>query len=423
MGLAPLLIAMNLRFTLLPLILGALVAVLPANAQKKEYLFELRSAIVEYQTTTTGNGMNSAGTETFWIDGSGRKTARLHKTTNTTKVFGRAKTEETENMSWLLDGWIYNADLKKKTGMKMSLEQAEKMAKQFGKGAQGDSSRAYAKDFIEKNGGRMLPPEEFLGRTCMVFELWGFKTWTYKGVMLKTEGTMAGMTVKTVATKFEENASIPSSVFALPKDIKFEDMPDLSGMLGGIMGGRPPGAEEEEETPKRQPKPAPRKPVVEEAGEPAPAPAPTPAPKPVVAKKPAPKPAPKAEPTGVKLSSEQFEAIVVKLHLPGYTTMAPESVGGGHTVNLIDTRGGAMGVTILPLAIADGLEKNEALKIESKFEHKKHAAFAGVLADATDGDSAIVLVRYPEKKLALLVSCNPVQPKEELLKLLEQIEL
>ena len=113
---------MHLRFPIVSLVLAALLAALPASAQKKEYLFELKSAIVEYQTTTTGKGVNATGMETFWIGDSGRKTARLQKSTSTTKVFGRAKTEETENMSWLLDGWIYNADLKKKTGMKMSLE-------------------------------------------------------------------------------------------------------------------------------------------------------------------------------------------------------------------------------------------------------------------------------------------------------------
>ncbi len=194
--------------------------------------------------------------------------------------------------------------------------------------------------------------------------------------------------------------------------MKFEEMPDLSAMLGGIMAGQPP-ADGGEEAPARKPvKPAPTKPAVEEV------PA-KPAPKPLAEKK----PLPKAEPTGVKLSSEQFNAIVAKLHLAGYTTMAPESVGGGHTVNLLDTRGGAMGVTVLPIAIADGLEKNAALKVESKFEHNKHTALSGVLADADEGDSTVILVRFPEKKCALLVSCNPVKPKEELMKLLEQIEL
>ncbi len=408
---------MSLRYPLLLLVLGVFCAALPAAPQKKEYLFELNSAIVEYQTTTTGKGINATGTETFWIGDSGRKTARLQKMTNTTKVFGRTKTEATENMSWLLDGWIYNADLKKKTGMKMSLEQAERMAKQLGKGAQGDTGRAFVKDFVEKNGGKMLPSEQFLGRTCVVFELWGFKTWTFKGVMLKTEGAMMGVTTTSVATKFEENASVPASVFQLPKDVKFEDMPDLSGMLGALMGGgQPPAAEEP--APARQPtKAEPRKPATQEKSDAAPAP------KPAAEKKPAPKPAPKSESPSVRLSSEEFGEIAAKLRVAGHTTMAPESEGGGHTVNLIDTRGGAMGVTVLPLKIAEGLEKSPSLKVESKFEHQGHAAIAGVLADPNEGDSAVVLVRYPERKLALLVSSTPVKPKEELLKLLEQIDL
>ena len=46
-----------------------------------------------------------------------------------------------------------------------------------------------------------------------------------------------------------------------------------------------------------------------------------------------------------------------------------------------------------------------------------------MLADPNEGDSAVVLVRYPERKLALLVSSTPVKPKEELLKVLAQIEL
>jgi len=413
---------MHLRFPLVSLVLAALLAALPASAQKKEYLFELKSAIVEYQTTTTGKGVNATGMETFWIGDSGRKTARLQKSTSTTKVFGRSRTEETENMSWLLDGWIYNADLKKKTGMKMSLEQAEKMARQMGKGAQGDSSRAFVKDFVEKNGGRILPPEEFLGRTCLVFELWGFKTWSYKGVPLKTEGTMMGITTKSVATKFEENASIPGSVFALPKDVKFEDMPDLSGMLGALMGGGQMPGDEEAAPARQSAKPAARKPVTQDDGEAA-APAPKPAPKPVAEKKPAPKPAPKTDTTAVRLSAKEFGEVVSKIRVRGYTTMAPESEGGGHTVNLIDTRGGAMGVTVLPLKIADSLEKSPSLKVESKFDHEGHAAIAGVLADPNEGDSAVVLVRYPERKLALLVSSTPVKPKEELLKVLAQIEL
>lgn len=401
------------RLPLVCLVLCALVAALPARAESPDFQYGLSSGVVEYQVTTTGRGLDSTGTDTLWFTDKGRKSARLQKHTPT-----RSKTGETEMLNLLVDGWVYNLDLKKKTGMRMSLEQAKRMAEQAG--MQG-MDKGYAKDFIEKNGGRMLPPEEFLGRTCEVFEFKGFKTWAYKGVALKTEGTMMGMKTSMVATRIEENASIPASRFDIPKDIKVEDMPDLSAMFGGLMSGRSPaGAGDEADAPRKPNKPAPRKPVVEEPMPDAP---PPPVVKPKPLPKPAPKPAPKLDGTSVRLSFEEFREIAGKLHVPGYTTMAPESAGGGHLVNLIDTRGGALGVTILPLAIADGLEKSEALKVDSKFDHQGHAAIAGVLVDKDEGDSSIVLVRYPERKLAILVSGTPVKPKEELLKLLEQIDL
>lgn len=401
------------RLSFVCVALCAFVAALPARAQKMEYLYGVRSAIVEYQTTTVGSGINSTGTETFWFDSSGSRYARLDKKTNTTKVFGRTKTEVSENLSLLLDGWIYNADLTKKTGMKMSLEQAKKMADSFGKqkGAQGaQSGQAYAKEFVERNGGRWLAPEVFLGRTCEVCELWGFKTWTYKGVMLKSEGTVMGVKSTTVATRFEENASMPAGRFDLPKGVKFEEMPDMSALLGGLMAGQPPpGADNDEEdvpAPKPVKKPAPKKPVVDEE-----------APAPVVK----PKPAPKGD--GVKLNSTEFGALIGKIRVPGYTVMPPESEDGRHTVNLINSRGAALVVTVLSLSSAEQFEKKPGLKLDPKFDHQDHTTIFGVLANKDEGDSSVVLVRYPERKLALLLSSNPVQSKEELLKLLEQIAL
>ena len=401
-------IAMNLRLPLFTTLL-AVLCVLPARAGNPEFLLGLKSAMVEYQVSTSGRGADSSGVDTMWVDDYGRKSARLQKHVQ------RGGKNQTENLGLLTDGWIYTIDLKKKTGMKMSLEQAMAMAKRFGKGAQGQDGQAFVKDFVEKNGGKILPPEEFLGRMCDVFEVWGCKTWAFKGVALKTEGTVMGIKTSMVATKFEENPSIPASRFEVPAGVKIEDMPDLGAMLGGMMSGRPPAGGDEADAPRKSPKPAPKKPAVEE---------PTPdAPVPVVKPKPAPKLAPKAETSGVRLTGEEFQAVVAKIHVSGYTTMAPESAGGGHTVNLINSRGAALGVTVLPLAIAEQLEKNPSIKLDPKFDHQGHAAISGVLPDSDEGDSSIVLVRYPERKLALLLSSNPVQPKEELLKLLEQIDL
>ena len=116
---------MKLRLPSLCVAICAIVAALPLRAETAEFLFGLSSAVVEYQTSTVGRGVNTTGTETYWIAASGRKTARLSRS-NVAK--GRSKAEETETLSLLLEGWIYNIDLKRKTGVKMSLEQAMRMA-------------------------------------------------------------------------------------------------------------------------------------------------------------------------------------------------------------------------------------------------------------------------------------------------------
>ncbi|HLP01119.1 MAG TPA: hypothetical protein VK163_03775 [Opitutaceae bacterium] len=395
---------MHLRLPLLCTLLLAFVAAAPARAEKNEFLLGLNSAMVEYQVTTTGRGVNSTGTDTLWVADQGRKSARLQKRF---KSNGKV---ESEQLGLLLDGWIYSIDLPKKTGMKMSLQQAQDMAKRFGKGAQGEG-QAFVKDFVEKNGGKILPPEEFLGRTCDVFEVWGMKTWAYKGVPLKTEGATMGIKTSMVATKFEENPSIPASRFEIPAGVKIEDMPDLSGLLGGIMAGRPPGGGEGEEAPAVQ-KPV-KKPVAEAPAKPAPEAKPAPISKP--------KPAPQADPNAVGLSLAEFREAIAKVHVKGYTTMAAESADGALKVNLLDTKGGALSITALPLAIFDALEAHPNLKIESKFDHEGHPAFAGVLNDPDDGPTGVVIVKYPERKLTLVVGSTPVKDKEVLQGVLEQV--
>ncbi|HLP08250.1 MAG TPA: hypothetical protein VK178_08790 [Opitutaceae bacterium] len=397
---------MQFRLPLLCTLLLAFVAAAPARAEKNEFLLGLNSAMVEYQVTTTGRGANSTGTDTLWVAEQGRKSARLQKRF---KSNGKV---ESESLGLLLDGWIYSIDLVKKTGMKMSLQQAQDMAKRFGKGAQGQDGQAFVKDFVEKNGGKILPAEEFLGRTCDVFEVWGMKTWAYKGVALKTEGTVMGIKTSMVATKFEENPSIPASRFEIPAGVKIEDMPDLSAMLGGMMAGRPPaGGAEGEEAPATQ-KPI-KKPVTDGPAKPAPDAKPAP-----IAK---PKPAPKADPNAVGLSLAEFREAIAKVHVKGYTTMAAESADGALKVNLLDTKGGALSITALPLAIFDALETHPNLKIDSKFDHEGHAAFAGVLNDPDDGPTGVVIVKYPERKLTLVIGSTPAKDKEVLENLLGQI--
>ncbi len=86
------------------------------------------------------------------------------------------------------------------------------------------------KQMIEKEGGKIVGNETFLGKNCIVVEMnkdgQSMKMWYYKGIPLK----MTNPVFTLEATKFEENASIPSSKFEVPKDIKFSELPTMPKM-------------------------------------------------------------------------------------------------------------------------------------------------------------------------------------------------
>ena len=83
---------------------------------------------------------------------------------------------------------------------------------------------------IEKEGGKIVGNETFLGKNCIVVEMnkegQSMKMWYYKGIPLK----MTNPVFTLEATKLEENASIPSSKFEVPKDIKFSELPTMPKM-------------------------------------------------------------------------------------------------------------------------------------------------------------------------------------------------
>jgi hypothetical protein len=85
---------------------------------------------------------------------------------------------------------------------------------------------------IEKEGGKILANETFLGKDCIVVEVteqgdegqsMKTKMWYYKGIPLK----MANDFYTMEATKFEENISIPDNKFEVPAGIEIAEMPSM----------------------------------------------------------------------------------------------------------------------------------------------------------------------------------------------------
>lgn len=83
------------------------------------------------------------------------------------------------------------------------------------------------RQMIEKEGGKILGNEDFIGKDCILVELMNegnkSKMWYYKGIPLKMEAKGYKMEV----TKLEEGVSIPDSKFKVPSGITITDMPNM----------------------------------------------------------------------------------------------------------------------------------------------------------------------------------------------------
>ncbi len=184
------------------------------------------SIVVTYANTVDMMGVKTTTNETIWNDLENNRKATY--TTTETIFMGQNTKEETLQIE---DGdWIYNINLKDKTGTKGNIKEMKEMATAMA-GAlalSGDLKDLKSlKDFVEKSGGKMLPNETILGKECTVYELMGTKQWLYKGMVLKaTMGEKLFMN----AVKVEEDVNIPDDKFKIPEGITITEAPAMPEM-------------------------------------------------------------------------------------------------------------------------------------------------------------------------------------------------
>ena len=94
--------------------------------------------------------------------------------------------------------------------------------------------KKYNEDIIRSFGGEKLGTDKILGRTCDKFSIMGSYTWIYKGISLKLETNVMGITANEIPISFEENISIPNSRFQPPTGITFVDMAEHQAMYSGM---------------------------------------------------------------------------------------------------------------------------------------------------------------------------------------------
>ncbi len=163
------------------------------------YYFSEKSAIIEYAYSG-----QSTGTETWYMDDNGHKSARYSELT--TKSFGT--TSKTKQIIIQQDSIVYTIDLVNKTGVKQNIHMGPK---DFDKWT--SAEQAYTDMGFKKIGDG-----EVLGRKCEIWEGMSTKVWIWKMFALKTEMNIMGKTV-IEATKADVGVRIDKSKFEIPDGI------------------------------------------------------------------------------------------------------------------------------------------------------------------------------------------------------------
>jgi len=196
-----------------------------ADSSIKEVAAEMagmKTYMIQYKMEMDATGIKSTSLVTQYIDMKNDKSAIETETSG--EMMG-VKTDE-KSLTIIDENWTYIINLKDKTGMKMKNDEVEDDPMELIKSDDDVTFR----QMIEKDGGKIVGNETFLGKKCIVVELsqegQTMKMWYYKGIPLKMENQL----YKMEATKFEENVSIPASKFVVPDGIKLSEMPSMPEM-------------------------------------------------------------------------------------------------------------------------------------------------------------------------------------------------
>lgn len=226
----------------LSFIISIAIVTASCNANNKNELkrYDVKSGIVEYETIISGKMMGSKvsgeGIEKLYFKSFGAIELREAESsqTTTTKIFGHGQTdtESTHTINKLDNGDSYFVDFEKRQiymGQDLAMEMTKALYPNADAGEMGES-------MLESMGGQKTGSEKFLGYSCDIWEFAGGKQWIYKGVMLKLEITMLGITTVTQAIKADFDVQVPDKYFNLPDFPvqKEESMAEADDNMDGI---------------------------------------------------------------------------------------------------------------------------------------------------------------------------------------------
>ncbi len=198
----------------------------PVDSKYKRY--DVESGIIKYKTKINGKVMGSTisgeGESSLYFKDWGAKELKEEESTQVTEVnfFGKkSKTQEkNHSITKMDDGIVYTVDFDNKKINKM-----ENIGAEILKGV--DVNKA-GKEMLETMGGKKIADEKFKGYDCEVWDLNGSKQYFYKGIPLRSEVKMMGITTITEATSVKFDTKVSDSKFDLP-DFEVVEVENMMG--------------------------------------------------------------------------------------------------------------------------------------------------------------------------------------------------
>ena len=199
-------------------------------AQQQGKYFFVKSGHIEYTL-----GGNATGTKTVWFDNYGMLMYTLIESTTTVKIMGMKSTTTTKELEIRKGNTIWKADLLQQTGTKMTIEEQTKVGEKLTKGKTDAQLHELERKTLTDMGAEIEGYEMFLGKNCLKFK-WGTTRFLqYKGIPLKSDISVLGASYTETATSFDTNIAVPATKFAIPTDVKFEDMGDMMNLINTLM--------------------------------------------------------------------------------------------------------------------------------------------------------------------------------------------
>jgi hypothetical protein len=220
-----------MRKTFIVLILALFAASCTSNAQQNMKRYKVKSGIVKYTTSISGKMMGSSvkgkGTEILYFKSYGAVELQEEKyeQTTVTNMFGQQSndTEKVHTITKLDKDNSYSVDFDEQIIYKQ-----KNVAMTTALYANADTEEA-GKEIFESLGGKKIGNESIVGYNCEIWMLAGVKQWIYKGVMLKSEASVMGITTITTAESAQFNVSVDDRYFDLP-DFPVKNQGDVNGM-------------------------------------------------------------------------------------------------------------------------------------------------------------------------------------------------